>query len=393
MTLMLLHLKRMKVRKGENMNKKMIFGILLLLLVGVGVAMAQYYAVTPAIQTPAVVPPINQYHIAAAGDTAVDTINSVCKNPDDTDNLYTGGYNMYLFTANITREMITLLAAGSALFSLQSGLTTYISINFTAPATFVEVTGPTYVRLMGCTNETGNVSATVAYNNFTIAMKFEYAFTSIDNLDWCVNITQGSAGSFNNTGGATNTNYDVISTLDFVSSDFFIATSQPQADALVLRAMTYEFYTSTTCFPKDNETDFWVSRAAISGEAVNVRYDEAASYVDATGVATWGSLAAPSVGAERTDTATIYAVAQAGGNTGTSLMHASHTDSITITTSGHIEYSTTGNLIDNLIASGTLPIIIGVGAAMFIVGYIVYTNQFASKSYRPKRKPIKRSKR
>jgi len=383
------------------MNKKIILGILLLLLVGSGLGLALFTVAAPILQTPAAIGPARNYATSAAGDSTIDTAALICHDPDDTDNIY-ADYDAYIFEVNITLEMkYTDICATNMTLNATKATTEYWSVAWTAPNTFAESAGTTKIELLSSTNSTGNVSATVTYINFTIVLRTTYTMDTVDDVDLGVKYGNGTgADSDVSTGINTSANYDYVGQLDISSSTLYVNSEEEQKEACLLNTMTYLYYGSTDNYPLENETDFWISRAAVAGQGIVARYDEEISYVESTGVATF-EFAEPAVDEDTTDTATIYAVAQSGGSGDTSLMHTSHTDTITVSRGPpHGGVTTIDPFVDPvgwlLGTTEGLVVLIGSFSAVFVVLAIVISKTGASVGMarrRPKRKTTKSKRR
>lgn len=324
-----------------------------------------------------------------SGDPTVEG-DPIITNPDTTDNLYCGGYKDYIMTCDI-EDADGYAEIFSVNLILIKGAVEYGSFLWTNTTNaWAENAGTDNIRLTTGTNTTHATEF-----NITITFKLEWACTDVDDVDLRVQIiTAPGATEVNDT---IDTNYDLDSDLTLTSDVFFTYAEEGQGDLMTLNTLTYSYEDSVAAiFPLAAETDFWVSRAARAGWPI--AYYEADSYVDGTGVATWAQIRASDN--EHTDTFTLYAVTQDGTGTGTTLMDASHTDTIDIVEGNPIQ---TTRLIDGVPDIGITPegaVVIGIGVVVIGgVGYFYYgrsgtrgTRRRSTKKRKPK-KPTKRKRR
>ena len=266
--------------------------------------------------------PIKDFGLSAS---PVNTIGD-CKitNFDDTDNLYGGAYSQYVMTLNVsdaegsgTVANVTAEFTGAGASFLWLNTTTYHATT----GCVTQPTGDTLLTLVSSTNTTTGAGLTL---NITITFEVEWAMADADGV--ALNVTTWDDSGASDTDSKVDY-VDFDTDLTLASDVFFTYTEEGQGDLMTLNTLTYSYENSGgDNYPLAAETDFWVSRAARAGWAIE--YYEAASYAQSTGIATWTPMRATDN--EHTDTFTLYAVNQDGGGADTSLMESAHTDTINI---------------------------------------------------------------
>jgi len=301
------------VNKMDRKRKFMICGIVLVLLaMPFALSMLNYQTTTLEGLS---AEPIRNFGLS----TITVPTSAVVTNLDDTDNLYCGGYKDYIMTVNITDDAQSSdIANVTIIFTAAAGeFASFQWLNTTN--VWAELTGTDYLRLTTGTNTTDALKMDV-----TITFKLEWACPDTNDVDIVTSVGDIDKSIVNDTAGVT---YDFDSDLTLASDVFFTYAEEGQNELMAVNTLTYSYEDSLgDNYPLAAETDFWVSRTARVGSLA--AYFEAASYVDGTGVATWNPIL--STGGEHTDTFTLYAVTQAGGSSGTTLMDSTHTDTISV---------------------------------------------------------------
>lgn len=370
-------------------KKKIVLALLFLVLFVGPIALALLNTGGPVAMVDGPDDPIKRF--LGAADPTVDTAAQVT-NLDDSDNLYCGGYKDYIMTVDLDDAdgsediaNVTIIFKGTTEFASFQWINT--------SNTWAELTGASYLRLTTGTNTTHATEM-----NITITFKLEWACPDLDDVDIVTQVYATDGTEVNDT---ANVNYDFDSDLTLASSTFFTYAKVEQNSPMALNTLTYSYEDSGgDNYPLAAETDFWVSRAAVTAENVEAGYFESASYSDSTGIANFGDIRASATGAGHDETWTLYAVTQSGGSGGTDLMGTTQTDTVEVTDSspGPQEPEPTGPIptIPSFLFSyeGMLVAVVML-VVMGIVGYVYYSGASAPKRRRKRstRRKSRKSKR
>ena len=328
--------------------------------------------------------PIKDFGLSA--DPVNNIADCVITNMDDTDNLYGGAYRAYIMTLNVSdAEGSGTVANVTATFgSVASFLWKNTTTYHATTGCITQPLGSTLLTLVSSTNTTTGAGLTL---NITITFEVEWAMTDADGVDLVVLTYDDLAASDTDTKSAY---VDFDTDLTLASDVFFTYTEEQQGDIMTLNTLTYSYENSGgDNYPLAAETDFWVSRAARAGWAIE--YYEAASYAEATGIASWTPMRATDN--EHTDTFTLYAVNQAGGSADTSLMEAAHTDTIDIVEGNPVQTPRpTGVVPDDIFATPEGAMAVGVIVVVIVGGGYFYSTRSGGAKTTRRKKPTKRRK-
>lgn len=363
-------------KKRKIMGLAVLFAMILLPMMG-GIMMS----LPQGVHNEVGVNPIKTYGLSA--DPSVGTA-AICTNIDDTDNMYGGRYKTYLITANITDSdsaqdiaNVTIIFVGSSeLASMQWVNTSNV---------WAEVAGSTYIAGTG-------VNTTHA-NDFdvTLSIEIEWAFPDTDDVDITVQVYATDGSEVNDT---ANVNYDIDTDLTLASTEFITKATEPGGDLMAVNTLTYSYEDSVAGkFPLAAQTDFWVTRSASTAGAVvyAAMSWESTGYVDSTGVATFAAILSKG-GGEHTESFNLFAVAQAAGSAGTTLMGSTQTDTVSVEYAG-VDPGEDDDIIpalDDLTTEQIIVIIVIGVVGVGVIYYLVKGSSTTKKTYRKKSMKKKR---
>lgn len=267
--------------------------------------------------------PIKTYGVAANPSVAVWKNFTTLH---DTDNLYGGNYFTYQFTTNVTDTDGNI--SNVSLWFETAGSTKYYGLLYNnATNAFTE----RYNASFGVESSSAVVGrGTSDWLNITWKFTVEWAHTDVDNLRVVVDVMDGDSTSHLFNSSAT---YDFDTDLILYSdTTLFTYSTYGAGEHAGTSSVTYAYEDSGgDNYPLAAQTDFWVTRPATVDLGLDSRNYEAESYSDSTGVASWTTIVMSDTEAGgHTEAWSIFAVKQADGATGTSLMGTTYTETITI---------------------------------------------------------------
>jgi len=367
----------------NNRKKALCFLVLVLVVFGGAFAM-NMFSTTPATESLNIGEPVNNYGVAAAAATdAVGPVANNVTNPRGGDDLLAGAYETYTLVVNASdadgfADILNITVAFVASAAPATTIAGFFCDTTGAAVAVSELsTGAAKIRYVSATN----VSATNDYD-ITILFKVEWAMGAQTDLDLNVTVYEAAASAST----IKNVNLDVIATLTLSDAILFTYTEYASNEHCGTMSLTYHYTGYTTLYPLGAETDFWVTRSAITSESIGSRSYESSSYTDSTGVAIFSTILAPDVNNIVTDTMTLFAVAQSGGASDTSLMATTNTDTCLVNPSANTDGRTTREDAGTLLPFNSFEGFVLIGAASIIVvgGGIYITRKGSSTGTRRK---------
>ena len=305
----------------ENKKKIFCFVVLFALMFG-GMGFASFTAPTDAAIEP--IRPGGNFLVAA--DPAVDAVSNTANNISGltADDLF-ATLTQYTFVANVS-DADGYVDIDNVTITFCKAAVDYFSVLYVvSTGVFTEASGATYFRIGSATNISAGAGTAI---DLTIPFHIEWAMLEIDDID--VNVSVSNATVLNSASVLANINVDMQTQLTCSDADLFVYPEYLTGSPFGGMELTYHYTGFTTTYPLAAETDFWVSRAAVTSEGVGARAWDSTGYDDSTGVAQFDDIIAPDVNEETTFTFTLYAVNQAGGSADTSLMAVSTTDTVVV---------------------------------------------------------------